>query len=91
MSRLRLPCSYKQLVFQFLKSDLLVRLPNCELLTAGKVGNPGLTGMMIAKAMGMSVRRLSDIFSREGTGIAALSRDPRFCVEPTWQRLPPMA
>lgn len=141
------PCSYKELVFQFPKSDLLARLPNCELLTARKVskaneigrlvsgslvdfsrtignadevvqhymkdtvldliatglasienstfelsrpeqhlmlrarsyihanlGNSSLTREMVANATGMSVRRLSDVFSREGTTIAAYIR-----------------
>jgi AraC-like DNA-binding protein len=138
------------LVFQFQKSDLLARLPNCELLTARKVskaseigrvvsgslvdfsrmignssevvqhymkdvvldliatglaslenstfelslpeqyillraksfihenlGNPNLTRKMVANAMGMSVRRLSDIFSKEGTTVAAYIRSKR--------------
>ncbi len=145
--QLLFPCSYKQLVFQFPKSDLLARLPHCELLTARKVsnvneigrlvsrslvdfsrimgntdevvqhylkdtvidliatglaslenssfelsrpeqhlmlraksyihanlGNPALTRKVVAKAMGMSVRRLSDIFAKEGTTIAGYIR-----------------
>ncbi|AFM28029.1 helix-turn-helix domain-containing protein [Desulfomonile tiedjei] len=141
------PRSYKQLVFQFPKSDLLARLPNCELLMARKVsrgneigrlvsgslvdfsriigntdevvqhymkdtvldliatglaslenstfelsrpeqhlmlraksyihanlGNSDLSREMVAKAMGMSVRRLSGIFSKEGTTITAYIR-----------------
>ncbi len=148
--QLLFPSSYKQLVFQFPKSDLLARLPNCELLTARKVskaneigrlvsgslvdfsriignpnevvqhymkdvvldliatglaslenstfelsrpeqhillraksyihanlGNPNLTRRMVANAMGMSVRRLSDIFSKEGTTVGAYIRSKR--------------
>jgi AraC-like DNA-binding protein len=144
------PRSYKQLVFQFPKSDILARLPNCELLTARKVGtaneigrfvsgslvdfsriignadevvqhyikdtvldliatglaslanstfelsqpeqhlilraksyihanlsNPTLTRGLIARAMSLSVRRLSDIFAKEGTTITAYIRSMR--------------
>lgn len=141
------PSSYKQLVFQFPKSDLLMKLPNCELLTARKIsntdeigrlvngslvdfsriignsddvvqrymkdtvldliatglaslenntfelshpeqhlmlraksyihanlGNPSLTRKVVANVMGMSVRRLSDVFAKDGTTIAAYIR-----------------
>jgi len=139
--------SYKQMVFQFPKSDLWARLPDCELLTARKVSgageigrivsgglvdfyriignaddvvqhfmkdtildliatglaslanstfelsrpeqhlmlraksyihanlaNPDMTRAEIAKAIGMSVRRLSGIFAKGGTTIAAYIR-----------------
>ena len=148
--QLLFPDSYKQLVFQFPKSDLMARLPNCELLTARKVskaneigqlvsgslvdfsriignpnelvqhymqdtvldliatglaslensafelsqpeqiimlraksyihahlGNPSLSRKMVANAIGMSVRRLSDIFTNDGTTIAAYIRAKR--------------
>ena len=144
------PDSYQQLVFQFPKSELIARLPNCELLMARKVsneneigrlvsgglydfsriigtsgeimqhylqdtmldliatglaslkkttfelsqpeqyillraksfilsnlGNPDLNREVVADAIAVSVRKLSDIFAKEGSTIAAYIRVKR--------------
>ena len=49
--QLLFPSSYKQLVFQFPKSDLLARLPNCELLTARKVSHSTEIGRLVSKSL----------------------------------------
>ncbi len=145
--QLRFPGSYHQVVFQFPKSELLTRLPNCDLLTAQKVGketgigqlvyaglidisrlinksgelvqqclqdtvfdliatglaslndskfelkqpdqylllraksyihahlgNPDLNRETVAKAMNVSIRKLSDVFAKEGSTIAVYIR-----------------
>jgi len=49
--QLLMPDSYHHLVFKFPKSELMARLPNCELLTALKVGKEDEIGRFVADSL----------------------------------------
>lgn len=58
------------------RNDTLTMLRVCALI-AGHVGDPEFDRSAVARATGLSVRRLNELFARRGTSLSAYIRDRR--------------